>query len=94
MSDLATRYGKEMICAETAYAFTPDDGDKQGNPFIVYSDETCGYRPSVQGQATAVRDVIEAVASVKGGLGTGMASCKGCWTFKHRRCYLGKPGNV
>lgn len=69
MSDLATRYGKEMICAETAYAFTPDDGDKQGNPFIVYSDETCGYRPSVQGQATAVRDVIEAVASVKGGLG-------------------------
>lgn len=69
MEDLSRRYGKELIVAETAYAFTPDDGDKQGNSFLVFSDDTTGYRPSVQGQATAVRDVIAAVASVKGGAG-------------------------
>lgn len=69
MEDLSRRYGKELLVAETAYAFTPDDGDKQGNAFLVFSDDETGYRPSVQGQATAVRDVIAAAASVKGGIG-------------------------
>ncbi len=66
---LSKRYGKKMAVVETAYAFTEEDGDDQGNVFLTYSDENHGYLPSVQGQATAVRDVIAAVASVKGGCG-------------------------
>lgn len=66
---ISKRYGKPMAVMETAYAFTEEDGDDQGNVFMVYSDEAHGYVPSVQGQATAVRDVIAAVASVKGGCG-------------------------
>ena len=69
MTDLQKRYGKELIVMETAYAFTPDDGDDQGNVFQVYSNEKEGYIPSVQGQATAIRDVIKTVASVKNGTG-------------------------
>ena len=69
MVDIGKRYGKEMFVAETAYAFTTEDGDDQGNVFMIYSDEAHGYVPSVQGQATAVRDVIDTVASVKGGVG-------------------------
>lgn len=69
MEDLAKRYGKEMIVAETAYAFTSEDGDEQGNVFQVFSNDNDGYAPTVQGQATAVRDVIAAVSSVKGGAG-------------------------
>lgn len=69
MDDLATRYGKDMIVAETAYAFTPEDGDEQGNVFQTFSNEDDGYAPTVQGQATCVRDVIATVASVKGGVG-------------------------
>ena len=69
MNDLAKRYGKEMAVMETAYAFTKDDGDAQGNVFMVYSGDNDGYLPSVQGQATAVRDVIATVAGIKGGLG-------------------------
>ena len=66
---ISKRYGKQMAVVETAYAFTEDDGDSQGNVFLTYSDEAHGYIPSVQGQATAIRDVIATVASVKGGCG-------------------------
>lgn len=69
MTDLSKRYKKEMAVVETAYGFTEDDGDSQGNNFMVYSDDNNGYIPSVQGQATAVRDIIETVSSVKGGVG-------------------------
>ena len=69
MADLAKRYGKQMAVMETAYAFTKEDGDEQGNVFMVYSGDSDGYIPSVQGQSTAIRDVIETVASVKGGIG-------------------------
>ena len=69
MTDLAKRFGKPMVVLETAYAFTKEDGDEQGNVFMVYSGDNSGYIPSVQGQATAVRDVIATVSEVEGGLG-------------------------
>ena len=69
MEMLSKRYGKEMAVVETAYAFTEENGDFQGNVFQVYSDEANGYVPSVQGQATAIRDIIATVSSVKGGVG-------------------------
>jgi arabinogalactan endo-1,4-beta-galactosidase len=69
MTICGERYGKEMIVAETAYAFTEEDGDGMGNAFIVYSDEENGYIPSVQGQASEVRDIIDTVSHVNGGTG-------------------------
>lgn len=69
LKDISARYGKELCVVETAYAYTTEDSDDQGNVFKVYSDSKEGYVPSVQGQAAAVRDVIAAVASVKGGCG-------------------------
>lgn len=66
---ISNRYGKQMAVVETAYAFTEEDGDGQGNVFQTYSDAEHGYVPSVQGQATAIRDIIETVNSVKGGCG-------------------------
>lgn len=66
---LAQNYGKDMAVVETAYAFTEENGDFQGNVFQVYSDDAHGYVPSVQGQATELRDIIATVASVKGGCG-------------------------
>ncbi|HOJ99741.1 MAG TPA: glycosyl hydrolase 53 family protein [Termitinemataceae bacterium] len=69
LKDLANRYKKELLIAETAYGWTEEDGDSQGNVFKVYDDEQGGYVASVQGQATAVRDVMAAIASVPGGLG-------------------------
>ncbi len=69
LEDLSKRYGKEMAVVETAYGFTEEDGDDQGNNFMIFSAANDGYKASVQGQATAIRDIIDAVASVKGGVG-------------------------
>ncbi|WP_191014586.1 glycosyl hydrolase 53 family protein [Treponema zioleckii] len=66
---ISKRYGKEMAVVETAYAFTEENGDSQGNVFQIYSDDAHGYVPSVQGQATEIRDIIATVSSVKGGCG-------------------------
>lgn len=69
LADLRKVYKKELCIMETAYAFTEDDGDAQGNVFQIYSGDNEGYLPSVQGQATAIRDVINTAASVEGTLG-------------------------
>ena len=72
MVDLETRYGKQLIVAETAYAWTLDNGDSLGNSFGPGSDRLGGYRATVQGQATAVRDIIAAVAGTPKSLGIGI----------------------
>lgn len=72
MADVSKKYGKEIIIAENGALWTEEDGDAQGNVGQVYSDETNGYLPTVQGQATEVRDVINAVAQVPAGRGLGV----------------------
>ncbi len=79
MADLAKRYGKEMYVAETAYAYTEDDMDNQGNVFMVYSDENFGYNATVQGQATVVRDVMNSVLKTGGKLGIGIFYWEPAW---------------
>ncbi len=67
MQTVINTYGKEVMVAETSYIYTTEDSDGQGNSVeSVTGDEQ--YDASVQGQATAMRDVIDAVNSV-GGLG-------------------------
>jgi len=56
------RYGKEVLIAETAYAYTEDDGDGFGN--TVSDSRGQPYPFSVYGQARSVRNVIAAAADV------------------------------
>lgn len=69
LSQIATTYDKKVLVAETSWAYTLDDGD--GHPNVVKTPEDATRYPvSVQGQATAVRDVVQAVADVgEAGLG-------------------------
>ncbi|OYC94961.1 glycosyl hydrolase 53 family protein [Microbacterium sp. Yaish 1] len=69
LSQIATTYDKKVLVAETSWAYTLDDGD--GHPNVVKAPEDATRYPvSVQGQATAVRDVVQAVANVgEAGLG-------------------------
>lgn len=69
LSQIATTYDKKVLVAETSWAYTLDDGD--GHPNVVKTPEDATRYPvSVQGQATAVRDVVQAVANVgEAGLG-------------------------
>lgn len=62
------RYQKKVFLAETSYAYTLEDGDGSGNSFGSSSDVVEGYPVSMEGQATMIHDICEAVNEV-GGLG-------------------------
>jgi arabinogalactan endo-1,4-beta-galactosidase len=72
MKDISERYQKDVIIAETAYAYTTEEGDGHSNLFGEGSQISGGYKPTLQGQATAVHDVIEAVAQMPDGRGLGI----------------------
>ncbi|HTX92794.1 MAG TPA: glycosyl hydrolase 53 family protein [Anaerolineales bacterium] len=72
MNDVSQRYHKDVVIAETAYAYTLDNGDGLANLFGESEQFTGGYKATMQGQATAMRDVMAAVAKVPDGLGLGI----------------------
>jgi arabinogalactan endo-1,4-beta-galactosidase len=72
MNDISERYQKDVIIAETAYAFTTEEGDGHSNLFGEGSQTSGGYKATIQGQATAVHDVIGAVAQVPNARGLGI----------------------
>ena len=76
LSEVATTYDKEVAVAETSWAYTLEDGDGQPNSVDSVPDE---YSASVQGQALAVRDVMQAVAEVDEGRGLGTFYWEPAW---------------
>ena len=77
LEQVADTYGKKVMVAETSWAYTLDDGDGHGNVIDLASEAT-QYPVSVQGQATAVRDVVQAVADV-GSAGIGVFYWEPAW---------------
>lgn len=77
LSHVAETYGKKVMVAETSWAFTLDDGDGHGNVVDLPSEAT-QYPVSVQGQADAVRAVVQAVADV-GEAGIGVYYWEPAW---------------
>ena len=73
LSEIKTKYNKEVMVLETYYLFTQDDYDKLGNTGLETSP---AYTISVQGQANAVYDVIETVANIGG---IGVCYWEGVW---------------
>ncbi len=67
-SHIMSEYGKDVIIAETSYCYTSRDGDGSGNSVSGKGDIVVGYPASVQGQASMLRDVIDAAntAGAKG----------------------------
>jgi len=77
LKQIADTYGKKVMVAETSWAFTLDDGDGHGNVIDLPSEAT-QYPVSVQGQADAVRAVVQAVADV-GDAGIGVYYWEPAW---------------
>lgn len=69
LTNIADTYGKKVMVMETSYAYTPDDTDFNGNTISDGSAVAKNYPYTVQGQANAVRDVIQTVADIDGGIG-------------------------
>lgn len=66
--NIMDRYGKKVVIAETSYCYTEKDGDGFGNSFDGIEDAVDGYAPTVQSQATMIRDIC-AAANEAGVLG-------------------------
>ena len=82
LADIRAKHGKDVMVAETSYAWTLEDGDFSGNTIGEGGYYEHPWPVSVQGQATAVRDVTEAV--VKAG-GIGVFYWEGAWVPAGRR---------
>ena len=74
MNDVAERYQKDVAVMETAYPYTPLDGDGHANLVGGTDDVDIDgpYLATVQGQATAMRDMILAVNEVPDERGLGI----------------------
>lgn len=77
LSEIADTYGKKVIVMETAYPYTADDTDFFANTVGADSAADRPYPYTVQGQAEAVQDVIDAVAHTSGGIG--VVCWEGAW---------------
>ncbi len=69
LSEIATKYNKKVMVAETSYAYTPEDTDFSSNTIGEGGAFIKSYPFTVQGQANSVCDVIETVANTKNGIG-------------------------
>lgn len=71
LSTVKSTYGKQVMVAETSYAYTLEDTDGHDNTVRNGNNDTssnCTEPFTVQGQATSIRNLIEAVSDA-GGLG-------------------------
>lgn len=76
---LSNFYQKKVMVMEVSYPWTDRDGDGFGNVVSTMSaNQEFNYPLTVEGQAIAVRDVIEAVAKVKGA-GAGVFYWEPAW---------------
>jgi arabinogalactan endo-1,4-beta-galactosidase len=79
MNDISKRYNKEVVVAETAYAYTLENGDDLPNIFGSQEAEIGGYPVSVQGQAKFLKDLMNVVQQVPDGKGLGIFYWEATW---------------
>jgi arabinogalactan endo-1,4-beta-galactosidase len=72
VDDLATRYGKDVMVAETQYAWTLGYGDSTNNFVWEESQLEPGYPASPAGQLSLVNDELSILAAAPGGHGQGL----------------------
>ncbi|WP_062079214.1 glycosyl hydrolase 53 family protein [Demequina globuliformis] len=76
LNEIANEHHKDVAVAEVSWAYTLADGDGHENTIKTAYDQ---YSISVQGQALAIRDVMQAVADVDGGRGIGTFYWEPAW---------------
>jgi arabinogalactan endo-1,4-beta-galactosidase len=80
VGNLTSKYHKEVIIAEMAYPWTLEDADGHPNLFSSRDLEVVGgYRASIQGQASYIRDVIEALYRAAGDKALGVFYWGAAW---------------
>ena len=72
MADLALRYEKDIILAETAYPWTLAWGDSMHNIFGDSADVVEGYPATPEGQHRFLSDIIDIIRATPGDRGKGV----------------------
>lgn len=79
LGDIATKYNKKVMVAETSWATTLEDGDGHDNTVREGSNDIgMPYPFTVQGQANEIRSVMEAVSKI-GEAGIGVMYWEPAW---------------
>lgn len=77
LNDVAVRYNKDILLAETAYAFTAEDNDNYEN--IIRSEEQPGYPFTPEGQAKILADIMDVIRAIPNGRGLGVMWWDATW---------------
>ncbi|MER6732048.1 glycosyl hydrolase 53 family protein [Streptomyces puniciscabiei] len=80
LDDAASRYGKPVFVAETAYPFTLAQDDSLENQIDTSGELVSGYPATVAGQAKWMNDVASIVEAVPNGRGLGVFYWEATWT--------------
>lgn len=79
LKTVADTYGKKVMVAETSWAFSLEDGDGHENTVRTGNNDTGNAYPfSVQGQATEIASVMQAVKNI-GDAGIGVFYWEAAW---------------
>jgi arabinogalactan endo-1,4-beta-galactosidase len=79
LNDISSRYDKDVIVAETAYAFTDKENDSLAN-IANKSMLIPGYPFTPEGQRIMLRDIMSIVRGVTNGRGLGIFYWDATWT--------------
>jgi arabinogalactan endo-1,4-beta-galactosidase len=80
IDDAASRYGKPVFVAETAYPFRLDSDDSLTNQIDTTGELVSGYPATVAGQTKWMNDVASIVEAVPNGRGLGVFYWEATWT--------------
>ncbi len=78
LKQVADTYDKQVVVAETSWAWTLEDGDGHDNTVRKNNNDSPTYEFSIQGQATEVASVTQAVRNV-GDKGVGLFYWEAAW---------------
>lgn len=84
MNDVSAKYNKDVIAVEIAFGYTLEDADFEKNNFGTNEEKVGGYKATVQGQATGLRDVMATVASVNDNRGLGIFYWAPDWVINEK----------
>ena len=79
MNDIAARYDKDVLIAETAFPFTTEPYDSEMMIFTESHADTVPYSIDPQGQQAFLQDLMETIQSVEGQRGLGFYYWEPTW---------------
>lgn len=89
---LSSTYDKEVCVVETAYAWTTEDADEDGNVFIEGDQNIAGYPATPEGQAAFITDLESIILNVPNNKGIGFFYWEPEWVPAEGGTYATQEG--